>query len=111
MAFKMKHSSPLNMINKGKGDNTKKGGRMSEKEAASASAKPDMEVTITASTQTVPRGGGAPTPGSANVDKVVERKSKRKFGDVALSPKEKQGAKGAKWAKSRKFSKQSVKFN
>ena len=41
MAFKMKHSSPLNMINKGKGDDTKKGGRMSEKEASSS--KPDME--------------------------------------------------------------------
>ena len=31
MAFKMKHSSPLNMINKGKGDDTKKGGRMRRK--------------------------------------------------------------------------------
>jgi len=72
--------------------------------------KSDMEATITASTQTVKRGGGAPTPGSANVDKVVERKSKREFGDVALSPKEKQGAKGAKWAKSREFSKQKVTF-
>ena len=72
--------------------------------------KSDMEATITASSQTVQRGGGAPTPGSANVDKVVERKSKRKFGDVALSPKEKQGAKGAKWAKSREFSKQKVTF-
>ena len=107
MAFKMKYSSPLNLINEGK----KGGGRMSEEEAAAVSANPDMEVEISASTQTVPRGYGVPTPGSANVDKVVERKSKRKFGDVALSPKEKQGAKGTKWAKSREFSKQSVKFN
>ena len=72
--------------------------------------KSDMEATITASTQKVPRGYGVPTPGSANVDKVVERTSKRQFGDVALSPKEKQGDKGAKWAKSREFSKQKVTF-
>jgi len=74
--------------------------------------KSDMEATITASTQVVQRGGGAPTPGSSNVDKVVERKSKRKFGqyDPYLSPKEKQGAKGAKMARSREFSKQKVTF-
>ena len=73
----------------------------------------DMKAEISASSETVYRGGGAPTPGSANVDKVVERVSKRKFGqhDPYLSPKEKKGKKGAKWAKSRKFSKQSVKFN
>ena len=74
--------------------------------------KSDMEATITASTQTVRRGGGAPTPGSANVDKVVERTSKRQFGqyDPYLTPKEKQGDKGAKMARSREFSKQKVTF-
>ena len=102
MAFKMKYSSPFNTNGKAK--------RMTEKESMSTGT-PDMEVVITASEQTVPRGYGVPTPGSANVDKVVERKSKRTFDTVALSQKEKQGAKGAKWAKSRKFSKQSVKFN
>ena len=72
----------------------------------------DMEVTISASTQTTTRGEGAPTPGSSNVDKVVERKKKRVFGqyDPYLNPKEKMGKKGAKWAKSREFSKQKVSF-
>lgn len=72
----------------------------------------NMEATITASSETVYRGGGAPTPGSANVDKVVERISKRKFGqhDPYLHPEEKKGKKGAKWAKSREFSKQKVTF-
>lgn len=74
--------------------------------------KSDMEATITASTQYTTRGEGAPTPGSSNVDKVVERKSKRKFGqhDRYLTPKEKMGDTGAKWAKERKFSKQKVTF-
>ena len=70
----------------------------------------DMEVTITASKQKVPRGHGVPTPGSSNVDKVFEIKKERKFGDVALSKKEKEGEKGAKWAKMRTFSKQKVSF-
>lgn len=74
--------------------------------------KSDMEATITASTQIVQRGGGAPTRGSSNVDRVEERTSKRKFGqyDPYLTPKEKQGDKGAKMARSREFSKQKVTF-
>ena len=52
MAFKMKYSSPLHLINEGKGDNTKKdGGRLSEAEAAAVSANPDMEVTGTLTRQ------------------------------------------------------------
>ena len=109
MAFKMKHSSPLNMINKGKGDNTKKGGRMSASEAA-ASAKPDMEVTITASKKKVKRGEAAPAGDIKKGRKVKEIKKERKFDDVALSQKEKQGAKGAKYAKSKTYSVQNVKF-
>ena len=109
MPFKMKHSSPLNLINEG----GKNGGRLTEEEAAAVSANPDMEATITASTQTVYRGGGAPTGGSSNADRVEERISKRKFGqhDPYLHPEEKKGKKGAEWAKSRKFSIQKVKFN
>jgi hypothetical protein len=75
-------------------------------------APADMEVEITASTQKTTRGEGAPTAGSSNVDKVVERKKKRVFGqyDPYLTPKEKMGKKGAKWAKQREFSKQKVSF-
>jgi len=72
--------------------------------------KSDMEAIITASSQTVQRGGGVPTPGSSNVDRVVERKSKRTFSDTALSNQEKKGKKGAKYAKTREFSKQKVTF-
>ena len=93
MAFKMKHSSPLNMINKGKGDDTKKGGRMSEKEASSLS-KPDMEVTITAKQKTVKAGEAMPSSDMGKGKKVKELKKKRTFGDVALSKEEKMGAKG-----------------
>lgn len=108
MAFKMKHSSPLNMINKGKGDNTKKGGRMSEKEAAAA--KPDMEVTITAKQKTVKAGEAMPSSDISKGRKVKEIKKKRTFGDVALSKKEKMGAKGAKFAKTKTISVENVKF-
>jgi len=110
MAFKMKHSSPLSMINKGKKDNTKDGGRMSASEA-SASAKPDMEVTITAKKKTVPRGYAAPAGDVKKGRKVKEIKKERKFDTVSLSQKEKQGAKGAKWAKTKTYSVQNVKFN
>jgi len=109
MAFKMKHSSPLNMINKGKGDNTKKGGRMSEKEAAAA-GKPDMEVTITAKQKTVKAGEAMPSSDVSKGRKVKEIKKKRTFGDVALSKKEKMGAKGAKFAKTKTVSVENVKF-
>ena len=108
MAFKMKHSSPLNMINKGKGDDTKKGGRMSEKEA---SFKPDMEVTITAKQKTVKAGEAMPSSDMDKGKKVKELKKKRTFGDVALSKKEKMGAKGAKFAKTKTVSIENVKFN
>jgi len=109
MAFKMKHSSPLNMINKGKGDDTKKGGRMSEKEASSS--KPDMEVTITAKQKTVKAGEAMPSSDIGKGRKVKELKKKRTFGDVALSKKEKMGAKGAKFAKTKTVSIENVKFN
>ena len=109
MAFKMKHSSPLNMINKGKGDNTKKGGRMSEKEASSL-GKPDMEVTITAKQKTVKAGEAMPSSDMGKGRKVKELKKKRTFGDVALSKKEKMGAKGAKFAKTKTVSIENVKF-
>ena len=68
----------------------------------------DMEVTITASKQTVKRGGSAPTPGSANVDKVIEMKKKRTFkSDEALTQKEKkEGSRAA----SKTYSKQKVSF-
>jgi hypothetical protein len=108
MAFKMKHSSPLNMINKGKGDNTKKGGRMSEKEASAA--KPDMEVTITAKQKTVKAGEAMPSSDVSKGRKVKEIKKKRTFGDVALSKKEKMSAKGAKFAKTKTVSVENVKF-
>jgi hypothetical protein len=68
----------------------------------------DMEVTITASSQTVQRGGGAPTPGSANVDKVVEMKGKRTFkSDEALTKEEKK--EGGR-ATSKTYSNQKVTF-
>jgi hypothetical protein len=71
--------------------------------------KSDMEATITASSQTVQRGGGAPTPGSANVDKVVEMKGKRTFkSDEALTKEEK---KEGSRATSKTYSKQKVTFN
>ena len=108
MAFKMKHSSPINMINKGKGDDTKKGGRMSEKEASS---KPDMEVTITAKQKTIKAGEAMPSSDMGKGKKVKELKKKRTFGDVALSKKEKIGAKGAKFAKTKTVSIENVKFN
>lgn len=68
----------------------------------------DMEVTITASKQKVPRGGSAPTPGSANVDKVFEIKKKRTSKmDEALTKKEKEeGSRAA----SKTYSKQKVSF-
>ena len=109
MAFKMKHSSPLNMINKGKGDNTKKGGRMSEKEAATAS-KPDMEVTITAKKKTISAGKALPSSDISKGRKVKEIKKERTFGDVGLSKKEKMGAKGSKFAKTKTVSIENVKF-
>ena len=70
--------------------------------------KSDMEATITASSQTVKRGGGAPTPGSANVDKVVEMKGRRTFkSDEALTREEKkEGSRAA----SKTYSKQKVTF-
>ena len=59
-------------------------------------APSDMEVTITASQQTVKRGSSKPTPGSANVDKVIEMKKKRTFkSDEALTKKEKEKGKNA----------------
>lgn len=109
MAFKMKHSSPLNMINKGKGDDTKKdGGRMSEEEASSS--KPDMEVTITAKRKTIPAGEPLPSSDISKGKKVKELKGKRTFGDVALSREEKIGAKGAKFAKTKTVSIENVMF-
>lgn len=70
--------------------------------------KSDMSATITASKQTVTRGGSAPTPGSANVDKVVEMKGKRTFKrDEALTAAEK---KSGKRAASKTYSKQKVSF-
>ena len=71
-------------------------------------APSDMEVTITASQQTVKRGGSKPTPGSANVDKVIEMKKKRTFkSDEALTRKEKEQGKNAA---SNVYSKQKVTF-
>ena len=71
-------------------------------------APSDMEVTITASQQTVKRGGGKPTPGSANVDKVIEMKKKRTFkSDEALTKKEKE--EGSR-ASSNTYSKQKATF-
>jgi len=68
----------------------------------------DMEVTITASKQKVNRGGAKPTPGSANVDKVIEMKKKRTFkSDEALTKKEKE--EGSR-ASSKTYSKQKVSF-
>lgn len=70
--------------------------------------KSDMEATITASTQKVFRGGSAPTPGSSNVDKVVEMKGKRTFkSDEALTREEK---KEGSRASSKTYSKQKVTF-
>ena len=43
--------------------------------------------------------------------KVKELKKKRTFGDVALSKKEKMGAKGAKFAKTKTVSIENIKFN
>lgn len=70
----------------------------------------DMDVTITAKKKTVPRGYAAPAGDSKKGRKVKELKKERTFGDVALSPKEKQGKKGAKWAKTKTYSVQNVKF-
>ena len=71
-------------------------------------APSDMEVTITASKQTVKRGGSKPTPGSANVDKVIEMKKKRTFkSDEALTKKEKEKGKNAA---SNVYSKQKATF-
>jgi len=79
-------------------------GRMSEAEAkAFESTTPDMEVTIIASKKTVPRGYNAPVSDSKTGRKVTEIKKEREFGNVALSKKEKEGEKGANWAKSRKY--------
>jgi hypothetical protein len=74
--------------------------------------EPDLEVEIIASKQTTTRGEGAPTPGSSNVDRVEERIGKREFSQYGpyLTPEEKKGEKGAKWAKRRQFSKQKVSF-
>jgi hypothetical protein len=71
----------------------------------------NMEVEITATEKTVPRGYSAPSGDSKTGRKVNEIKKERTFSDVALSPKEKMGKKGAKWAKTRKFSVQNVSFN
>ena len=70
----------------------------------------DMEVTITASKKTVPRGHSAPAGDSKTGRKVKEIKKEREFGDVALSKKEKAGEKGAKWAKKKSYSVQNVSF-
>lgn len=70
----------------------------------------DMEVTITATKKTVPRGYSAPAGDSKTGRKVKEMKKERKFDTVALSKKEKEGEKGAKWAKSRSYSVQNVSF-
>ena len=110
MPFKMKYSSPFNLINKGEKDNTKKGGRMSEAEAAKASAKPDMQVEITAKEVTKKAGQSLPSSDISKGRKVFERPAKRTFGDVAISKKEKMGKKGAEYAKTKTASVQTVKI-
>ena len=71
-------------------------------------APSDMEVTITAKKKTVNRGESAPTGDSKTGRKVREIKKEREFNDVALSKEEKEGKKGAKWAKRRSYSVQNV---
>lgn len=56
-------------------------------------APSNMEVVITATKKTVPRGYSAPSGDSKNGRKVNEIKKERTFNDVALSPKEKMGKK------------------
>ena len=68
----------------------------------------NTEVTITAKKKTINRGEATPTGDSKTGRKVREIKKEREFGDVALSKKEKEGEKGAKWAKKRSFSIQNV---
>ena len=88
--------------------NEKDAKRMSESAQFPAA---DLEVTITATKKTVPRGYSAPSGDSKTGRKVNEIKKERTFDTVALSQKEKQGAKGAKWAKTRSFSVENVSFN
>jgi len=71
-------------------------------------APSDMEVTITATKKKVPRGYSAPAGDSKTGRKVKEIKKEREFDTVALSKKEKEGEKGAKWAKKRSYSIQNV---
>lgn len=73
-------------------------------------APSDMEVTITAKKKTVSRGHSAPGGDLKKGRKVKEIKRERTFDDVALSKKEKQGKKGAKYAKTKTYSVQNVKF-
>lgn len=73
-------------------------------------APSDMEVTITAKKKTVPRGYSAPAGDSKKGRKVKELKKERTFSDIALTPKEKMGKKGDKWAKTKTYSVQNVKF-
>lgn len=70
----------------------------------------DMSVTITAKKKTVSRGHSAPGGDLKKGRKVKELKKERTFDDVALSKKEKQGKKGAKYAKTKTYSVQNVKF-
>lgn len=70
----------------------------------------DMEVTITAKKKTISRGQAAPAGDSKTGRKVKEMKKERKFDDVALSKKEKEGKKGAKYAKKKTYSIQNVSF-
>ena len=70
----------------------------------------DLDVTITAKKKTVSRGHSAPAGDLKKGRKVKELKKERTFDDVALSKKEKQGKKGAKYAKTKTYSVQNVKF-
>ena len=70
-----------------------------------------MEVTITAKQKTIKAGEAMPSSDMGKGKKVKELKKKRTFGDVALSKKEKMGAKGAKFAKTKTVSIENVKFN
>ena len=88
--------------------NEKDAKRMSESAQFPAA---DLEVVITATKKTVPRGYSAPSSDPKKGRKVKEMKKERTFDDVALSQKEKKGAKGGNWAKTNTYSVQNVKFN
>ena len=100
MPFKMKYSSPFNEKGKAK--------RMTEEESMSTGT-PDMEVEITAKNVTKSAGQSLPGSDISKGRKVFERPSKRTFGDVSLTKKEKLGAKGKEYAKTRTASVQTVK--